>query len=90
MDQPGKVANPTRVQLNTENVFFLCPRLRLKNLFCETGSAATSSDSMLIFTPSLGLVLARGIPLASRDGVHLCISPTAFGSVPSLSGHTVA
>ena len=76
MDQPGKVANPARVQLNMEKVFFLCSRSRLIIWFCETGSTAPSRASLLVFTPSLGLVLARGIPLVCRDGVHLCISPT--------------
>ena len=30
MDQPGKVANPARGQLNRENEHFFCPRSRLK------------------------------------------------------------
>ena len=41
MDQPGKVANPTRGQLNTENEYVVlhCLRSRLRICSRETGSA---------------------------------------------------
>ena len=47
MDQPGKVANPARGQLNRENIF-RCPRWRLRIWSRETGSAASSRVSLLI------------------------------------------
>ena len=41
-------------------------------------------------TLRLNLVLAYGILLAFRDGVHLFIPSTTIGSVPRLSGHAIA
>ena len=45
MDQPGKVANPARGQLNREKSIFPCPRTRLRIGFRETGSAVPSRVS---------------------------------------------
>ena len=55
MDQPGKVANPARGQLNRVNVFF-CFCLRLKFWSRETGSAAPFRVSLLISILRLNLV----------------------------------
>ena len=73
MDQPGKVANPARGQVNRENVFFPCPRSRLRIWFLETGSAVPFRVSLLISILRLNLVLTHGIPPESRGGVHLFI-----------------
>ena len=55
MDQPGKVANPARGQLNRENDFFcFCSRLRFWS--CETGSAAPFRVRLLIYILRLNLV----------------------------------
>ena len=49
MDQPGKVVNPARCQLNREKeILFLSARMRLRIWFRETGSAAPSHASLLI------------------------------------------
>ena len=47
-DQPGKVANPARGQLNRENEFLPCPRSRLRIWSRETGSAVPPLVSLLI------------------------------------------
>ena len=71
MNQPGKVANPARRQLNRENKYFpVCPRSRLRVWSRETGSAVPSRVSLLISIPRLNLVLTNGIPPDSRGGVH--------------------
>ena len=57
MDQPGKVANPARGQLNRENIFFPCPRSRLRVWSRETGSAVPSRVSLLISILRLNLVV---------------------------------
>ena len=44
-DQPGKVANPARGQLNRVNEYFPCPRSCLKILSRETGSAVPACSS---------------------------------------------
>ena len=62
MDQPGKVANPARGQLNRENIIFHCPRACLRIWSCETGSAVPSRVSLLISIFRLNLVLTYGIP----------------------------
>ena len=47
MDQPGKVANPARGQLNREKIIFPCPRTRLRIWSRETGSVVPSRVSLL-------------------------------------------
>ena len=94
MDQPGKVANPARDELNRGNDFFPVPG-RAFEFGLETGSVVPSRVILLILhtqAESSNLVLIRGIPPAFRDGVivHLFIQSSAIGSVPSLSSHAVA
>ena len=48
MDQPCKVANPARGQLNREDEYFPCSRSRLRIWSRETGSAVPSRVSLLI------------------------------------------
>ena len=72
MDQPSKVANPARGQLNRETIF-PCPRSRLRIWSRETGSAVPSRVSLLISILKLNLVLTYGIPPEFRGGVHLFI-----------------
>ena len=55
MDQPGKVANPARGQLNRENDIPL----------------SLSRVSLLISILRLNLVLTYGIPPGFRGGVNL-------------------
>ena len=85
-DQPGKVANPARGQLNREN------RSRLRTWSRETGSAVSSRVSLLISILRLTLVLTYGIPPDFRGGVSIYLfkPPYAIGPVPSLSGHAIA
>ena len=60
MDQPGKLANPSRGQLNRENNI-PCPRACLRIWSRETGSAVPSRVSLLISILRLDLVLTYGI-----------------------------
>ena len=93
MDQPGKVANPARGQLNRENRIFPCPRSCLRIWSRETGSAVPSRVSLLISIilsqAESGAYLRdfsrvpRGLPF-----IHLK-PPYAIGPVPSLSGHAI-
>ena len=75
MDQPGKVANSARGQLNRkENEYFpIRVRSRLRILSRETGSAVPSRVTLLISVLRLNLVHTCGIPPEFRGGVHLCI-----------------
>ena len=70
MDQPGKVANPARGQLNRKKIF-PCPRAYLKIWPRETGSAVPSRVSLSISILRLNLMLTYGIPPEFRGGVHL-------------------
>ena len=73
MDQPGKVANPARGQLNREKIF-PCPRACPRIWSRETGSAVPSRVSLLISILRLNLVLTYYvIPPEFRGGVHLFI-----------------
>ena len=58
MDQPGKVANPARGQLNRGNEYSTGPRTCLRIWSRETGSAVPSRVSLLISILRLNLVLA--------------------------------
>ena len=69
MDQPGKVANPARGQLNRQNEHFLSP-FAPENFVSRDGF-----DSPVPRQPAhpilrLNLVLTYGIPPEFRDGVQ--------------------
>ena len=90
MDQPGKVANPARDQLNREKEYFPVP-VRAG----EIGRARRvrqSRPASVCSSPysRLNLVLTRRIPPAFRGGAHLIIPISAIGSVPRLSVHAIA
>ena len=82
-DQPGKVANLVRGQLNRETNI-PCPRSRLRVWSRETGSAVPSRISLVISILRLHLMLTGFLPMAS---IYLFKPPYAIESVPSLSGH---
>ena len=92
MDQPGKVANPARGQLNREYEHSPVPvrawGFGLVRQVQSSRPASACSFSIL----RLNLVLTYGIPPEFRGGVHLFIGkpPYAIGSVPSLLGHAIA
>ena len=68
MDQPGKVANLARGQLNREINIPLSAFVP-ENLSRETVSAVPSRVSLLISILTLNLVLTYGIPPEFRGGV---------------------
>ena len=73
-DQPGKVANLARGQLNEQGKWiFPCPRSRLRIRSREMGSAVPSSVSLLISLLRLNLVLTYGINSEFRGGYYLFI-----------------
>ena len=67
MDQPGKVANPARGQLNRENNIPLSPCVP-ENLVSRDGFSPRVS--LLISILRLNLVLTYGIPPEFRGGVQ--------------------
>ena len=74
MDQPGKVANPARDQLNRGNEYISLSPFAPENLVSQDGfsravPASASSFSIL----RLNLVLTHGIPPDFRGGVPLFI-----------------
>ena len=74
MDQPGKVTNLARGQLNRENKYFPVPVRALRIWSRETGSAVPSRVSLFISILRLSLVLTYyGIPPKFRHGIHLFI-----------------
>ena len=85
MDQPGKVANPARGQLN-RNLIFSCPRACLRIWPRETGSAVPSRVSLLISILRLNLVLTYGIPSSyaavsiHETAIRHRVSPEFIGS----------
>ena len=73
MDQPGKVANPARGQLNREEKENSCSRSCLGIWSRETSSAVPSRVSLLISILRLNLVRTYGIPPEFHGGVHLFV-----------------
>ena len=71
MEQPGKVANPDRGQLNREEKKKSCLRSCVGIWFRETGSAVPSGVSLLISKLRLNLVRTYGIPPEFRGGAQL-------------------
>ena len=73
MDQPGKVANPARGQLNRENKYSPVPvrasEFRLARRVQSSRPASACPFSIL----RLKLVLTHGIPPNFYGGVHLFI-----------------
>ena len=69
MDQPRKVANPARGQLNREEKENPCSRSCLGIWSRETCSAVPSRISLLISLLRLNLVRTYGIPPEFRGGV---------------------
>ena len=64
MDQPGKVANPARCQLNRENELFLCPARRVQPCLASACSFSIVRLNNLVLIPvfmdGTGVQLLRG------------------------------
>ena len=89
MDQPGKVANPDRGQLNRENEYFPVP-VRSSDFGLARVRPSCPASACSFSALRLDLVLTHGIPPAFRGGAHLFIPSTAIGSLPGSSGHAIA
>ena len=80
MNQPGKVANPSRGRLNKKNEYLPVPVRALE--FGRTGSAVPSRISPFILHPRAEPgILTHGIPSAFRDGVHIYHQPPSGQSL---------
>ena len=90
MDQSGKIVNdPARGQLNRGNQFFpVLVRAREFGLARQVRQPRPAS-ACEFSTLRLNIVLTHGIPPDFRGGVRVFLSPTATGSVPRFSGHTI-
>ena len=91
MDQPGKVANPARGQLNRENNIPLSPCVP-ENLVSRYGfgSPVPRQPAHLHNQAESGAYL-RDSSRVPRRRPFIYFKPTyAIGSVPSLSGHAIA
>ena len=71
MEQPGKVANSDRGELNREEKEISSSRSCVGIWSRETSSAVPSSIILLISKPRLNLVRTYGIPPEFRGGVQL-------------------
>ena len=71
MDQPGKVANPARGQLNRETSIPLSPCVPENLVSRDRFSRSVPHVSLLISILRLNLVLTYGIPPELRGGVYL-------------------
>ena len=82
MDQPGKVVNPARGQLNRENERFPAP-VRA----CEFGLARRAH---LHTRAESGAYPTGFLPISAAASIYLFKPPYDMGSVPSLPGHAIA
>ena len=83
MDKPGKVINPARGQLNGKNDYFPVPVRAWEFGLARQVRPTCPASPCSFYTLRLNLVLTHEIPPPFRDSVHLCILPTATGSVPN-------
>ena len=89
MDQPGKVANPARGQLNRENNIPLSPCMP-ENLVSRDGfSRPVPRQPAHLHTQAESGAYLRDSSRVPRRR-PLMKPPYAIGSVPSLSGHAIA
>ena len=89
MDQPDKVANPARGQLNRE--IFLSPFAPEKFVpRDEFGSSVPRQPSHLHNQAESGAYLWDSYRFSRRRPFIYFKPPYAIGSVPSLSGHAIA
>ena len=89
MDQPGKVANPARGQLNRENNIPLSPCVP-ENLVSRDGfSRPVPRQSAHVHTQAESGAYLRDFSRVPRQRPFMK-PPYAIGSVPSLSGHATA
>ena len=89
MDQPGKVANPARGQLNRENNIPLSPCVP-ENLVSRDGfSRPVPRQPAHLHTQAESGAYLRDYSRVPRQRPFIK-PPYAIGSVPSLSGHAIA
>ena len=90
-DQPGKVANPARGQLNRENDFFPVPVRASKFGFVRrVRQSRPASACSSPYPGCIWCLLTRFLPSSAAASIFLFKSPYAIGSVPSSSGHAIA
>ena len=92
MDQPGKVANPARGQLNRENEYSPVPVRAGEFGLSRNGFIQPSRPaSAFSFSILRCLLLTTGfIPISAAASIYLLKPPYAIGPVPTLSGHAIA
>ena len=89
MDQPGKVANPARGQLNREKIF-PSPRSKPEDLVSRDGfSRPVPRQPAHLHTQADSGAYLRDSSRVPRRRPFMK-PPYAIGSVPSLSGHAIA
>ena len=91
MDQPGKVANPARGQLNRENGISLSA-FAPENLVSRDGfgSSAPRQPAHLQFQAESGAYIRDSFRVPRRRPFVYLKPPHAIGQVPSLSGYAIA
>ena len=91
MDQPSKVANPARGQLNRQNeyspVHVPAWEFGLARWFRQSRPASACSSP---YSGWIWCLLMGFLPSSAAASIYLFEPPYAIGSVPSLSGHAVA
>ena len=72
-DEPGKVANPARGQLNKKNYYFSLSPFASENLVSRDGFGSPVPHQPAFSILRLTLVLTHGIPPEFRGGVLIFI-----------------
>ena len=91
MDQPGKVANPARGQLNRKINIPLSPYVPENLVSRDRFSRLVPRQPARLHTQAeSGAYLRDSSPVPGRRPIYLFKPPYAIGSVPSLSSHAIA
>ena len=91
MDQPRKVANPARGQLNRENGYSPVP-VRAWELVSREGFSrpVPRQPAHSPYSGWIWCLLTGILPISAAASLYLFKPPYAIGSVPILSGHAIA
>ena len=91
MDQPGKVANPARGQLNRENDITLSPCVP-ENLVSRDGFSrpVPRQPAHLHTQADIWCLLTGFLPISAAASIYVFLPPYVSGSVPSCAGELSA
>ena len=89
-DQPGKIVNPARSQLNRENeYFYVLVRARQFGLARRVRQSRLASACSFPYSGCIWCLLTGFLPSSTAASIYFKNPPYTIGSAPSSSGHAI-